>query len=75
MTNDRRLPAGVLIAIVVTGMATVALGRHAWWIVPSAVFVGTIAYAAIDRRRPLTLGWVLFVALIAIVLGIVLRFL
>jgi len=75
VTNDRRpLSAGALVAIVVSAMAAVMLRDRAWWVMPPLVFAASLAYMRLDRRQPLTAGWVLFAAALAIALGLFLRF-
>lgn len=75
VTNDRRpFSAGALVAIVVVAMATVILRDRAWLVMPPVVFAVSIAYMRLDGRQPLTAGWVLFAAALALALGVFLRF-
>jgi hypothetical protein len=72
--DGRSLSAGVLVAIILLAMATAGLRDRAWWVMPPLVFAGSLAFMRLDRRQPLTAGWVLFVAALAIALGVFLRF-
>jgi hypothetical protein len=72
--NRRPLSAGALVAIVIVAMATVALRDRAWWVIPPVAFAVSLAFMRLDGRQPLTAGWVLFAAALAIALGVFLRF-
>ena len=68
-----RLGVMGILRIIAVVFLTATLGERAWWIMPPIVFIGFIVVALVDRRRPLTVRWVLLFAAVAVALGVVLK--
>jgi hypothetical protein len=68
--RDRLVTSAIIIVVVIGSRL---LGDRAWWVVPPLFFTAAIVQFLLDGRRRLTLGWVLFAAGAAIVLGAFLR--
>jgi len=70
-TTQKRviLAVGVIVAFV-----TAALGRQAWYVMPTLLFLVSLVLPLVLRRPPFTATWVAGAAAASILLAVVLKF-